>query len=66
MRGCGDVGRSLAVPVFGQDAGFDRLHTDRRQRVPRRHLMRTDVLETWRVQSHNSLADDADLLNQID
>jgi hypothetical protein len=30
------------------------------------HLMRTDVLETWRVQSHDSLAEDADLLNQID
>jgi hypothetical protein len=66
MRRCCDVGKSLAVPVFGQDAWFDRLHTDRRQGVPRRHLIRTHVLATWRVQSHRSLADDADLLNQID
>jgi hypothetical protein len=26
MRRCCDVGKSLAVPVFGQDAWFDRLH----------------------------------------
>jgi hypothetical protein len=30
------------------------------------HLMRTDVPETPRVQSHDSRAEDADLLNQID